>query len=83
MDYTCSHISTTFLYLYASQIRMGSLSNWEPITKKGVSTYRFGFNGMENDHEMKGTGNSLDFGARIYDPRIGKFLSIDWIFRLC
>ena len=52
-------------------------SNWEPITKKGASTYRFGFNGMENDHELKGDGNSLDFGARIYDPRIGRWLSVD------
>jgi len=25
------------------QIQMGSLSNWKPITKKGVSTYRFVF----------------------------------------
>lgn len=39
--------------------------------------YRFGFNGKENDNEVKGTGNQLDFGARIYDPRIGRFLSID------
>jgi len=41
------------------------------------SEYRFGFNGKEKDDEVKGTGNSLDFGARIYDPRIGRFLSID------
>ena len=39
--------------------------------------YRFGFNGMEVDGEVKGDNNSLDFGARIYDPRIGKWLSPD------
>ncbi len=30
--------------------------------------YRYGFNGMEKDDELKGNGNSYDFGARIYDP---------------
>jgi RHS repeat-associated protein len=39
--------------------------------------YWFGFNGMETDDEVKGNGNSLDFGARIYDPRIGRWLSTD------
>jgi len=39
--------------------------------------YRYGFNGMEKDDEVKGLGNSLDFGARIYDPRIGRWLSLD------
>ncbi len=39
--------------------------------------YRFGFNGKEKDDELKGEGNSLDFGARIYDSRLGRFLSID------
>jgi len=37
----------------------------------------FGFNGMLKDNEIKGEGNSYDFGARIYDPRIGRFLSTD------
>lgn len=41
------------------------------------SGYRFGFNGMENDDEVSGSGNSLDFGARIYDPRVGRWLSRD------
>ncbi|MFT3981667.1 MAG: RHS repeat-associated core domain-containing protein [Ferruginibacter sp.] len=41
------------------------------------NSYRYGFNGKENDNESKGMGNSLDFGARIYDPRISKFLSVD------
>lgn len=39
--------------------------------------YRFGFNGMEKDNEVKGEGNSYDFGARIYDPRIGRWLAVD------
>jgi len=39
--------------------------------------YRFGFNGMEKDNELKGIGNSLDFGARMYDSRLGRWLSLD------
>jgi RHS repeat-associated protein len=39
--------------------------------------YRFGFNGKENDNEVKGEGNQQDYGMRIYDPRLGRFLSED------
>lgn len=39
--------------------------------------YIYGFNGMEGDDEIKDGGNSYDFGARMLDPRIGRFLSID------
>lgn len=42
-----------------------------------ASPYRYGYNGKENDKEVKGDGNQLDYGMRIYDPRIGRFLSID------
>ncbi|MBA3900122.1 MAG: DUF4329 domain-containing protein [Bacteroidetes bacterium] len=45
--------------------------------KSCAGVYRYGFNGMEKDDEVKGSGNSLDFGARIYDPRIGRFFSPD------
>ncbi len=38
---------------------------------------RFGFNGKENDNDVKGFGNQLDYGMRIYDSRLGKFLSLD------
>lgn len=38
---------------------------------------RMGFNSKENDREISGDGNNYDFGARIYDSRLGKFLSID------
>jgi RHS repeat-associated protein len=43
----------------------------------GAATYRYGFNGKEKDDEVKGAGNSLDFGARIYDPRLGRWMSVD------
>ena len=41
------------------------------------STYRYGFNGKENDNEVKGQGNWQDYGNRMYDPRISRFPSID------
>ncbi len=43
--------------------------------------YRYGFNGQEKDDEIKGAGNSYDFGERIQDPRLGgRFLSIDRLY---
>ncbi len=41
-------------------------------------TYRYGFNGKEKDDEgMGGGGSTYDYGFRIYNPQIGKFLSVD------
>ena len=54
--------------------------------KSGVSAgvegfnYRYHFNNKEADNEVIGEGNSYDFGARIYDTRVGKFLSLDPLF---
>ncbi len=36
---------------------------------------------MEKIDEVIGEGNNLDFGARIYDSRLGRFLSIDPFFK--
>jgi len=47
------------------------------IEKSGAGAYRYGFNGKENDNEVKGEGNQQDYGMRIYDPRVGRFLSVD------
>ena len=41
------------------------------------SDYRYGYGGHEKDDEIKGEANSLDYGARIYDPRVGRWMSID------
>ena len=47
----------------------------------GGGRYRYGFNGKENDNEAKGSGNQQDYGFRIYDSRLGKFLSVDPLTR--
>ena len=39
--------------------------------------YRFGFNNKEKDDEVEGKGNEYNYGFRIYDPRLGRFLSVD------
>jgi RHS repeat-associated protein len=50
---------------------------WEmPGRKYNTGNYRHGFNGKENDREW---GDQLiqDYGFRLYNPAIGKFLSVD------
>ncbi len=32
---------------------------------------------MEKDDEVKGVGNSIDFGARMLDPRLGRWFAVD------
>jgi len=39
--------------------------------------YRYGFNGMEKDNELKGEGNSYSYAYRLYDSRLGLFYGID------
>ncbi|MFL9843551.1 RHS repeat domain-containing protein [Flavobacterium rhizosphaerae] len=39
--------------------------------------YRYGFQGQEQDDEVKGEGNSYDFGERLFDSRIGRWWSTD------
>jgi len=37
----------------------------------------YGILGVEQDNEIKGNGNSLEFKVRIYDPRLVRFLSVE------
>ena len=46
--------------------------NWE-----GRSEYRYGFNGKQADDEITGNDHVLDFGARVYDSRLGRWFSVD------
>ncbi len=47
-----------------------------PARNYAASTsYKYGFNGKENDKDISNGGQ--DYGMRIYDNRLGKFLSVD------
>jgi RHS repeat-associated protein len=49
-----------------------------PQTGRAGGSYRYGFNGKENDDEIKDVaGSSQDYGMRMYDPRVGRFFSAD------
>ena len=52
--------------------------SWTAASAEG---YRFGFNGKASDNETYGDGNVYDYGYRIYNPRLGKFLTIDPLFK--
>lgn len=41
-------------------------------------SYRYGFNGKEKEDDI--ASNDYDFGARIYDGRLGRWLSVDASF---
>jgi len=41
------------------------------------TSYRYGFNGKENDNEVAGTGNWQNYGMREYDARVARFISCD------
>jgi RHS repeat-associated protein len=49
-----------------------------PADLVGQNGYRYGFNGKEKDDDFGGSTSAIyDYGFRIYDSRIGKFLSVD------
>jgi RHS repeat-associated protein len=55
----------------------GMLMPGRTYTASTATNYRYGFNGKENDNEVKGVGNEIDYGMRGYDPRVGRFMSVD------
>ncbi|GAL86848.1 RHS repeat-associated core domain-containing protein [Sporocytophaga myxococcoides] len=68
LSYTADITSTADYYAF------GSLMPGRKYTKV---VYRYGFNGKEKDNEFDVDGSDYDFGARMYDSRLGRFLSID------
>lgn len=66
--YTADVITATDYYPFGQQMAGRKYS-------QPNSNYRYGFNGKENDKDISEGG--LDFGARIYDGRLGRWLSVD------
>lgn len=67
---------------------MVSLSNYYPFGMdmpdrvwSASGKYRYGFNGKEKDSEGEWGATGYDYGFRIYNPSIGKFLSVDPLTR--
>ena len=57
------------------------LNNKNIFNSSGNSvSYRYGFNGKEKDDEVNVSGGDYDFGARIYDSRLGRWLSVDPLY---
>ena len=49
-----------------------------PGRKYNSAEYRYGFNGKEKDDDGEfGSITNYDYGFRIYNPAIGRFLSVD------
>lgn len=61
-------LSSTDFFAYGGQT---------PGRKYNTTASDFGFNGKREDVELYGEGNSYDFGARLFDPRLGRFMRPD------
>jgi RHS repeat-associated protein len=48
-----------------------------PERSSNSYSYRYGFQGYEGDSEIKGEGNSYTTEFRQYDPRLGRWLTLD------
>jgi len=57
--------------------KFGSVMVGREFEADTADRYRFGFNGKEKTDEIYGEGNGVDFGARIYDSRLGRWLALD------
>ena len=66
---------------YPVSNRMQSnLHSFGMLMKEGTFSsgdYRYGFNGKEKTDEINGEGAVYDYGFRIYDSRLSRFLSVD------
>ncbi len=70
-DYYLPDISSAQGYYPFGQI----MKEWH--NEVADSVYKFGYNGQLNSNEIAGKGNHIDFKYRGYDPRIGRFWSVD------
>ena len=80
----CGHVTSGNADYYVAEVvhqqdyyPFGSPMPGRKYDLSGAKMYRFAFNGKESDDETYGIGDEYDYGARIYDPRVGRFMSMD------
>ena len=49
----------------------------QPARTTGPDLYAYGFGGKNTDGELSGPHNNYNFGARLFDPRLGRWWSVD------
>jgi RHS repeat-associated protein len=67
---TTNNIKNKIFYIHTFGMALPGRAN-------NAGSYRYGFNGKEKETEITNTESHLDFGARIYDSRLGRWLSLD------
>ncbi len=80
------HSSNEFSCIGKAHFYVSQSSDYSPFgvqlsvrnfVKSGAKEGRFGFQGQEEDDELKGEGNSVNYTFRMHDPRLGRFFAID------
>jgi|GEM_PF-2012448 len=75
-----SELPGTVGYIKAFVITANDYSSFgaiQPGRSFNSKTYRYGFNGKEKDDGGEWGSTKYDYGLRIYNPGIGRFLSVD------
>ena len=75
-------VSATDYYAFGQEMVGRTYANPSFGGAGGGADYRYGFNGKENDREW---GESLiqDYGMRLYNPAVCRFLSVDPLYHFC
>ena len=78
--YTAEILSVQEQYLARhNAVKEGAFGMNMPGRSFSVEDYRYGFNGKENQDELMANNNSQDFGARMYDARVGRCWGMDYM----
>jgi RHS repeat-associated protein len=69
--------SNTAFTLYVDDLRIYYTDQKAVVNCAADDGYRFGYQNMPKENEIYGEGNAYDFGARLYDPRLGRWFKCD------
>jgi RHS repeat-associated protein len=84
VDYWLADIRQSTDYSpFGVQLSARNITKFMPGTSTPITNAdgRYGYQGSEEDDEIKGEGNSYTTEYRFLDPRLGRWLSIDPVFQ--